>query len=783
MAEEVLLNSSINSISKKKNHDQDDDPILQCTSINMIVDDNIEREKLLINRESQSPKRQRQIKSATSQFSSKTVASSLKTEFTSTTRLVSSTSKMDDHHIGKKSVTVDTSKARSNLDVVRICIRELGWKECTFTTTPDSDIYWHCASFHEGNINFAFTSGRVNKFPGMNDLLRKVHLTRLLNNMRLLFPNEYDFYPKTWFLPEQNQQFKDDIRYIHQQDKKHHRSLTTFIVKPSDGSQGEGIYLLRDPALCTITNRPHVVQEYIDRPLLINGLKFDLRIYVLILNLYPLEIFLYDEGLVRFATLIYHAPSTDNLHQTYMHLTNYALNKRSSTYKHVLDSQQTDGSKRKLSTVWTQLTRMYGSVKIEEIKLLIVEMINKTILAILPNLRVEYEMEIPLTRKQNVSCFQIVGFDIILTDELKPILLEVNANPSLRIDFDKENDAGKRIYQTSPIDEEIKKTLILETLKLALPKKRLETFTRHAQFQINDELLTQRLEKVAQRRVEERNERIKSAQKSRFDIKRNPYFSRPPDPKSKEFEDIDLIKSTSHAQRSILPDNKLKQTKILAEIVAEDERGRSAFKMKRSMIKSATSRPRSPSKNNLVKQLRLIYPSTEKTKYQHLVLIDKIAYIYIQFVVIHGYKTMNNVQFRTFTNTCGIIDEMITTSSIDILYYQILRKWQQFVSRTPLSEILFFLPGLPFSAFTEAMFLLSQRKFPDTSSLLDSVTQLVNICIRNLKSSFQTSSSQQRQQQRSNRFNRSVISSATTNNDDKTKQITKSVFPLFFDVL
>ena len=67
----------------------------------------------------------------------------------------------------------------------------------------------------------------------MNDLLRKVHLTRSLNNMRLLFPLDFDFYPKTWFLPEQTQQFKDDVRYIHQQDKKHNRSLTTFIVKPS----------------------------------------------------------------------------------------------------------------------------------------------------------------------------------------------------------------------------------------------------------------------------------------------------------------------------------------------------------------------------------------------------------------------------------------------------------------------------------------------------------------------------------------------------------------------
>lgn len=67
----------------------------------------------------------------------------------------------------------------------------------------------------------------------------------------------------------------------------------------------------------------------------------------------------------------------------------------------------------------------------------------------------------------------------------------MNSNPSLRIDFDKHEAGkvhlrnlwlkwisfvlGKIIYQLSPIDEEIKKPLVLETLKLALPKKKLDT--------------------------------------------------------------------------------------------------------------------------------------------------------------------------------------------------------------------------------------------------------------------------------------------------------------------
>ena len=45
-----------------------------------------------------------------------------------------------------------------------------------------------------------------------------------------------------------------------------------------------------------------VVQEYIDKPLLLDGKKFDLRIYVLLLCADPLEIYVFAEGLVRLAT-------------------------------------------------------------------------------------------------------------------------------------------------------------------------------------------------------------------------------------------------------------------------------------------------------------------------------------------------------------------------------------------------------------------------------------------------------------------------------------------------
>lgn len=51
-----------------------------------------------------------------------------------------------------------------------------------------------------------------------------------------------------------------------------------------------------------------VIQEYIPNPLLIDGYKFDLRIYVLISSCSPLRIFVYNEGLVRLATEPYVSP-------------------------------------------------------------------------------------------------------------------------------------------------------------------------------------------------------------------------------------------------------------------------------------------------------------------------------------------------------------------------------------------------------------------------------------------------------------------------------------------
>lgn len=76
-----------------------------------------------------------------------------------------------------------------------------------------------------------------------------------------------------------------------------------------------------------------VVQEYIKNPLLIDGLKFDFRVYVLVKSVCPLKVFIYREGLARFSTTKYLKPSKKNLKNMCMHLTNYAINKHSPDFE------------------------------------------------------------------------------------------------------------------------------------------------------------------------------------------------------------------------------------------------------------------------------------------------------------------------------------------------------------------------------------------------------------------------------------------------------------------
>ena len=105
----------------------------------------------------------------------------------------------------------------------------------------------------------------------------------------------------------------------------------TLIIKPEASCQGKGIFLIRELEDIVI-DESCVIQEYINKPLLMEKMKFDLRLYVLVLGIDPLRIYLSREGLARLSTKHYEEVNDANVEDMTMHLTNYAINKNSHKF-------------------------------------------------------------------------------------------------------------------------------------------------------------------------------------------------------------------------------------------------------------------------------------------------------------------------------------------------------------------------------------------------------------------------------------------------------------------
>jgi tubulin polyglutamylase TTLL4 len=133
---------------------------------------------------------------------------------------------------------------------------------------------------------------------------------------------------------------------------------------------------------------------------------------------------MHTDGLARFASVKY-SERNDTLNDRYMHLTNYSINKLSTSYDQNDDANACKGMKWTIKSLWSYLKqkginteRLWGALR---------NLVLRTILA--GEGPINSMMKTNLQNKYN--SFELFGIDVLLDSELVPWLLEVNISPSL----------------------------------------------------------------------------------------------------------------------------------------------------------------------------------------------------------------------------------------------------------------------------------------------------------------------------------------------------------------
>ena len=278
---------------------------------------------------------------------------------------------------------------------------------------------------------------KTNHFPGCWEVGRKDGLWRNLSKQKRQYPMDFGFIPSTYLLSTDYERFM--------QVKEAADNKAIWIMKPCASACGRGIKLINKRTKLT-KKKDYLVSEYISNPHLINGLKYDLRVYVLVTSFDPLKIYLYEDGLVRFCTEKYDT-NKKHLKQRFVHLTNWSVNKYSENFiKNKGGPVEDDSSKWSFYTLKKKFKEMgidYDGI-FDKIK----DIIIKTLISVEPLML----NSLSRTPEHKNNCFELYGFDILLDSTLKPWLMEVNVCPSLN--------------SSSYLDKKIKTSLICDIMHI-----------------------------------------------------------------------------------------------------------------------------------------------------------------------------------------------------------------------------------------------------------------------------------------------------------------------------
>jgi tubulin--tyrosine ligase-like protein 12 len=182
-----------------------------------------------------------------------------------------------------------------------------------------------------------------------------------------------------------------------------------WILKPTNMSRGMDTLVTNnlDCIIRQMETGPKICQKYIERPLLINGKKFDLRFIVLLRSIEPLKLYCYDKFWVRTAnkpfSLSYKSDPDYETHFTVMNYSAYQL-------KTVMYHEFIESFERETGRAWAPVLEN------------IYQVFRQVFLAAKKS----------FPEMHNEKSRAIYGFDIMLDEDCVPKVLELNYCPDCK---------------------------------------------------------------------------------------------------------------------------------------------------------------------------------------------------------------------------------------------------------------------------------------------------------------------------------------------------------------
>ena len=205
-----------------------------------------------------------------------------------------------------------------------------------------------------------------------------------------------------------------------------------------------------------------LLQKYIEKPLLYQGRKFDIRIWVLLIGNKPNNVYIFKEGHLKASCLKYDLNSND----TYIHLTNYSIQKYNSDF-----SKIEIGNEIPFKDFQKELDNLNTGINFRKF-------IYPKICKIVRITAGACKDRINLMKRKN--CFEIFGYDFMIDCNYNPFLIEINTNPGLEISSPLINMLLPRL-----IDDAFKLTIDVEFNDSKVYKKMSSYF--HVEGYSNDE--------------------------------------------------------------------------------------------------------------------------------------------------------------------------------------------------------------------------------------------------------------------------------------------------------